>query len=110
RTSGGQVFLIRTALLPTTSASVSFTPSTVVGGNAATGQVALRDPAPAGGLAVTLSSDLPAVQVPASVTIPAGAIAATFPVTTVPVAAHTTAAITATAGGTTGTGQLRVRA
>jgi hypothetical protein len=61
--------------------SFSISPSTVVGGNTATGTVGLDAAAPAGGALVTLSSTGP-VSVPASVTVPAGATTAGFSVST----------------------------
>ena len=50
----------------------------------------LAEPAPVGGVVVTLTSDTPAVaSVPASVTIAQGATSATFTVTTVIVGGDT---------------------
>ena len=54
----------------------------MAGGTAATGTVVLNSAAPAGGLVVPLSDNSTAVTVPASVTVPAGATSATFPVNT----------------------------
>jgi hypothetical protein len=106
--------LTRTALLtvnpsaaPTLTA-LSISPASLVGGNSATGTVTLSDPAPAGGLVVTLSDNSTAVTVPASVTVPAGATDATFTITTATVAAATSATVTATAGGVTRTATLAV--
>ncbi|MCU1378889.1 MAG: hypothetical protein JWN29_1872 [Acidimicrobiales bacterium] len=76
-------------------------PTTVPGGTSATGTVTLGSAAPAGGVAVSLSSSLPgAVSVPATVTVPAGATSGTFTATTFPVD-NTTAQLTATLGDTT---------
>ena len=86
--------------LPTLT-GFTVSPTSVQGGTSATGTVALDSPAPAGGLAVSLSSNLPgSASVPASVTVPAGAISASFTVTTFPVD-NTTAQLTATLGSTT---------
>jgi hypothetical protein len=72
----------------------------VAGGTAATGTVLLNSTAPAGGLVVPLSSNSPEVTVPASVTVPAGASSATFPVNTTAVTTATTATISGTLGAT----------
>ncbi|MFY7953538.1 MAG: OmpL47-type beta-barrel domain-containing protein, partial [Armatimonadaceae bacterium] len=61
--------------------SVSVQPSTVTGGESANGTVVLAGKAPAGGQVVELESLNPAVvQVPATVTVAAGAISASFAV------------------------------
>lgn len=61
-------------------------PVCVTGGNPSTGRVTLKSPAPPGGAVVRLSTGHPqAARVPASVTIPAGAMSVTFPITTSPV-------------------------
>jgi trimeric autotransporter adhesin len=80
--------------------SVSVSPSSVAGGTAATGFVFLNGAAPTGGLVVPLSDDSSAVTVPASVTVPAGATGATFPVNTSAVTTATGATISATLGTT----------
>lgn len=68
-----------------TLAAVTVAPNNVVGGATATGTVALGSGAPTGGVAINLSSNLPGTaSVPPSVTVPAGATSATFPVTTFP--------------------------
>ena len=70
--------------------SLTVSPASVAGGAAATGTVRLASAAPAGGVAVNLGSNLPrAASVPASVTVPAGATSASFPVTTFPSALTT---------------------
>jgi hypothetical protein len=79
--------------------SVSRSPTSVVGGNNSTGTVTLNGKAPIGGAVVTLSSsNTSAVQVPASVTIAAGATSATFTITTSPVAVNTSVTISGTYG------------
>ena len=71
-------------------ASVSLNPATVVGGGSSTGTVTLSAPAPAGGAVVSLSSGNTAVAtVPASVTVPASAISATFTTNTSAVSSAT---------------------
>ncbi len=90
--------------------SLTFDPPSVNGGDSSQGTVTLAGPAPKGGLVVTLTSSDPAVQVPASVTVPAGSASATFPVTTNSVPQKVVATITATANGGTATGPLTVLA
>ncbi len=71
--------------LPTLT-GLTVNPTSVVGGNPSTGTVTLSSAAPAGGVAVSLASNLPgSASVPASITVPAGATSATFTVTTFPV-------------------------
>jgi hypothetical protein len=66
--------------------SLTVSPTSVVGGNSASGSVTLAGPAPTGGVVVGLGSNLPgSASVPASVTVPAGATSASFAVTTFPV-------------------------
>jgi len=58
-------------------------PRDVVGGDPSTGTATLTATAPAGGFVVSLSSDnTAAATVPPSVTVPAGATSASFPITT----------------------------
>lgn len=65
--------------------ALTVVPTSVAGGATATGSVRLASAAPAGGVAVNLSSNLPlAASVPASVTVPTGATSANFTVTTFP--------------------------
>ena len=78
-----------------TLAGLSVLPSTLTSGQTATGTVTLASPAAQGGAPVNLSSSGPAVTVPASVTVPAGATTATFPVTASLVTSPSTATITA---------------
>jgi hypothetical protein len=64
-----------------------------------TGNVYLTGPAPAGGLTISLSSNVSGATVPASVFIPAGqTVSPAFNVTTTPVAAKQVGLITATLG------------
>src|SRR5262249_36184286 len=64
--SGNDLFLFSPASADLTSLTVD--PSTVVGGGASTGTVALSAGAPTGGASVTLTSGNAGVVVPASVT------------------------------------------
>lgn len=77
-------------------------------GKTFTGTVTLAGIAPTGGSVVTLSSDKTDVQVPATVTVPAGTNFTTFTVTTDASPANTTANISATLGGTTATGAATI--
>jgi LmbE family N-acetylglucosaminyl deacetylase len=73
----------------------------VTGGNSVTGTVTLNGVAPARGTVVTLTSNnSSAVTVPASVTVPSGALAATFPVSTNAVSTTTPVTLSGTYNGT----------
>jgi hypothetical protein len=99
------------ASVPAALSAVSLNPSSVTGGTASTGTVMLTAAAPAGGFAVSLSSnDTAGASVPPNVTVAAGSTTANFTVTTVAVASTTSVTITATAGGTTRTAALSVMA
>jgi hypothetical protein len=81
--------------------SVTVNPTSVVGGTSSTGTVTLAAAAPAGGAVVTLSSSNATVaQVPASVTVAAGATTANFTIPTSPVVSNASATITGTYGAT----------
>ena len=87
--------------------SVTLSPTSVKGGTSSTGTVTLTGIAPAGGLVVSLSSNK-AATVPASVPVPTGSRSAVFTITTSTVKATTSAAITATGGGTKASATLTV--
>ena len=91
----GTIYELATQLLPITPpaapatlSSLTISPSSVVGGpspndNYPIGTVTLTTPALVGGATVSLySSNTSVVDVPATVTIPAGSTSATFPITT----------------------------
>ena len=90
-----------------TLTALTLNPTTVTGGvplvaipphgrPSALGTVTLSGPAPSGGLAIGLSSNNTAVAtVPGSVTVPAGATAAKFPIQASPVASSTSVTISA---------------
>ena len=85
---------------PPSLTSVTVNPTSLIGGNSSTGTVTLSGAAPAGGLAVTLSSSNTSVaQVPTSVTVAAGTVTATFTATTSAVAAISTVNVSGTYGG-----------
>jgi hypothetical protein len=89
------------AAAPASLSSVSISPSSITGGQAATGTVTLSSAAPAGGAVVSLASANPAASVPSSVTVAASASSANFTVSTSPVTATTAGNIAATYAGTT---------
>lgn len=89
---------------------LTLSPSTIAGGcQGSTGKVTLSGKAPAGGLVVPLSNTNPAASVPASVTVPAGATYATFPVTAPAVTSLQTGTVSASFGGVTKSVTLKVR-
>jgi hypothetical protein len=93
--SRGEIYLYT----PPAPGTLELMPSPVVGGDSTVGRVTLPGPAPAGGLVVRLTSGNPGLaMVPASVTVPAGAVQATFPVSTQPVATDADVLLTASAG------------
>ena len=95
---------------PPTITSLTLNPAGVTGGSVnSTGTVMLNTAAPAGGLAVSLSSDnTAAATVPASVTVEAAATTATFTVTSLAVPSVSTANISATLNGRTQSATLTV--
>ncbi len=91
--------------------SVSISPSTVTAGTNSTGTVTLSAAAPAGGIVVALSSNLPSDAVPAvtSVTVAAGSTSATFKIYTAKSLTRTiTATISAVYNGVTKTATITV--
>lgn len=80
-------------------ASLSIDPSVFKGGERTRGTVTLAEPAPAGGLAVTLSADDPVAIVPSSLTVAAGGTRGTFEITTRTVPSDVRVRITASGGG-----------
>jgi thermitase len=89
--------------------SLSISPTSVVGGNSATGTVTLTAPAGSGGFTVQLSSSNSSVaSVPSSVTVPAGQTSASFTITTYQGSSTTSLTITASAGGVTRSASLTV--
>ena len=86
------------SVLPASLVELSFTPTRVTGGTSSTGLARLNGSAPPGGVTVALSSNNPAVQVPASVVIAAQTPSATFVATTSVVSVNQTAIVSATLG------------
>jgi hypothetical protein len=93
---------------PPTLSFVALSPTTVNGGAASTGTVTLSGAAPSGGAIVYLSSNVSGVTVPASVTVAAGALSATFMASTSTVNTSTPATITASYAGATKAASLTV--
>lgn len=94
---------------PPVLASVTASPSNVIGGNNAAGTVTLSAGAPPGGALVSLSSSNPAVVgVPTSALIPAGATSVGFVASTSAVTGSTNVTVTATYNGVTRTTVLIV--
>ena len=103
------LLLITLGATPTTTLSaMALNPSSVMGSNNSTGTVTLSAAAPSGGVVVTLSDDSVSVNVPASVTIVAGATSANFTVTTSTVITSTSATISAVFAGVTRTAVLSI--
>lgn len=90
--------------------SLTFSPSSVVGGSGSVGTIELTGPAPTGGLDVNLASSTANCQVPATVTVPAGSSSQTFDASTSTVTTPVTATVSGSAGGLTVTGQLGIQA
>jgi hypothetical protein len=90
--------------------SYLFGSGSATGGKSVSFRVRLTAPAPSGGARVSLSSASPALPMPATVTVPEGALELTFRVTTAPVAIDTRVTVTAAAGGCTRSRVVLVRA
>ena len=89
--------------------AVSLSQSSVNSQGQPTGTVSLTAAAPGGGAIVTLASSNPGlVQVPASLTVPAGSMSANFTVGTSTTSTPSSATISASYGGTTRTTALSV--
>jgi hypothetical protein len=97
---------------PVAVTSLALDPAAVTGGGGAvTGTVTLNAPALAGGANVSLASSNPAAaSVPPAVSIAAGNVSATFPVTTYLVGANTNVTISAAYGSSSRTATLSVGA
>ena len=91
-----------------TLSSLVLNPSSVTGGQSATGTVNLTAPAPSGGTAVTLSNANSAASVPSSITIPANLSSANFAINTTAVGTATAGNITATYAGVNKSATLTV--
>ncbi|WP_411281111.1 hypothetical protein [Gemmatimonas sp.] len=97
----GTVSRTATIVVPAWRLSAMNMPTLTVGGNTAEAEVFGDSPTPAGGMIVPLSSSSPAVLVPSTITIPAGAKSVRFAVVTKNVDVNTSATVTATVGNST---------
>jgi hypothetical protein len=100
--------VVQTARFTIGALAVSVGLGSVPGGLSVAGTVTLPAPAPDGGALVALTSNSPDATVPASVTIPGGATAQSFTITTINAPPTTTATITATYAGASQTATLIV--
>jgi hypothetical protein len=89
-------------------ASLSLNPTSVRGGSSSIATVTLTQAAPPGGTAAFLSTSSNAARIPGSVVIPEGQVSANFTVTTTTVSSNTSATISATLNGGTGTAVLTI--
>jgi hypothetical protein len=88
---------------------LTVSPSEVAGGASSQGTIVINSAAPTGGVVVNLSTSNTAVaQVPATVTIPAGATSAVFTITTSVIASQSSVTIIATRGAVQETAPLTV--
>ncbi|MBL0161145.1 MAG: S8 family serine peptidase [Bryobacterales bacterium] len=96
---------------PTALSALILTPTSLGGGNPiTTGYVTLDSPAPAGGAVITLSSTIPAVMPPVSITVAEGALrSANFVVPTTAVSTQTVATISASYNGVTKSASVTLR-
>ena len=95
---GGVLKSVPLVVGPIALSSLTVSPTSAAGGVNVTGTVVLNGPAPAAGVVVSLSDNLPATTVPLSVTVPAGSMSRTFTITTVIVAASQSGTVTAKQG------------
>ncbi|HLY92100.1 MAG TPA: hypothetical protein VKQ89_02480 [Candidatus Angelobacter sp.] len=95
-------------VLPPSLKSFNANTSSITGGAQTGAIIVLNGQAPAGGASVSLTSDSPAAQVPAVVTVPAGSSSANVTVQTNQVQANTLANLTATWNGVSAQSQLTV--
>jgi hypothetical protein len=75
--------------------SVTVSPTSVAGGSTATGTVFLSQPAPSGGITVTLATSSSVATAPGIVNVPSGKTSANFTITTSPVSSSKPVTITA---------------
>jgi hypothetical protein len=98
------------AVGPAVLSGVGVSPSSITGGQSASGTVTLTGAAPATGAVVSLASANPAASVPSSVTVPPAASSANFVVNTSTVSSTTVGNITATYTGVNKSATLTVNA
>ena len=95
------------AIPPAALSLITVSPTSVIGGNSSRGTVTLTGAA-VGNVVVTLSSNNGSAAVPSSVTVPQGAMSASFNIGTTPVASSTVASISAVYNGVTKTATLTI--
>ncbi len=106
--AGGVQKTLTLVVNPPGYSGLTINTDTVAGGSPATGTVSFFGVAPAGGLAIALSSNSPFATVPASVTVPAGSSSATFPIATRAANVTTTVSISGVFQGVTISDTLRI--
>lgn len=89
-------------------ASVEINPSVFVGGESTRATVTLHDPAPAGGLTLSVTADDTSATVPSTVTAAQGATTATFTITTKAVSSDVRIRVTVSAGSSSLTALVRI--
>jgi hypothetical protein len=97
---------VQVTVLPAALKSLTISPGTISGGAQPQAIVMLTGQAPASGAVVSLTSDSPAVAVPSTVTVEPGSYSVSFPLSTSPVNANTTATVTATWNGVSSQAQV----
>lgn len=90
--------------------SAACAPATIGPGQTAVCQIVLDQPAPAGGVALSIGSSNPGLSVPGDLTVPAGQTGAAFPATAAAGAAPGPAAITIRLGAENLSTQVEIRA
>lgn len=93
---------------PGQSMSLTLSPGSIQGGGSVTGTVTISTPAGPAGVLVKLQSNKNSASPPQSVLIPPGGVQATFTIQTSPVAASTSATISAAAPGRSATTTLQI--
>jgi uncharacterized repeat protein (TIGR03803 family) len=105
---GGASQTAKLTLSPPVVELVSFTPTSVVGGDKSTGTVTLNGMAPAQGLTVKLTTSANFASVPSTLAFVGGATSATFTVKTVPVNTQQAVAISASVNGASQSANLTI--
>ncbi len=107
-TRNGLADTLLVRVLPPVAVASLALPAQVGSGTSATGSITLNQAAPAGGVTVQLASNSPNLQLPASVTVPANELTATF-TATVPAfggPANQAVQVSATSGGSVATASV----
>jgi probable HAF family extracellular repeat protein len=107
---GGVTITKTLTVVPTALAQLYLTPTTIIGGcGTSAGKITLTGAAPPGGAVVTLTNTNSKANVPASITVPAGASSQAFTVTTSTVTTNQVGSVTASYGGVSKTLTVTVR-